>query len=57
MIEKRKTNKKCSFLFLWQEIQLAEMLTHRVDLDDINRAFELLKDADCLKIVIKISDK
>ncbi|ONK55805.1 uncharacterized protein A4U43_C10F1160 [Asparagus officinalis] len=39
-----------------KEIKLDELITHRVGLDDINRAFELMKDADCLKVVIEISD-
>ncbi|XP_058085315.1 8-hydroxygeraniol oxidoreductase-like [Magnolia sinica] len=39
-----------------KEIQLDELVTHEVRLDDINRAFELLKQPDCLKIIIQMID-
>ncbi|GMY07720.1 CYP enzymes assisting alcohol dehydrogenase-like [Fagus crenata] len=37
-----------------KEIQLGELLTHEVPLEDINKVFELLKEPDCVKIAIKI---
>ncbi|KAB1205296.1 Alcohol dehydrogenase-like 2 [Morella rubra] len=37
-----------------KEIQLEELLTHQVSLEDINKAFDLLKDPDCVKVLIKI---
>ncbi|KAK7258168.1 hypothetical protein RIF29_32671 [Crotalaria pallida] len=37
-----------------EEFALQELLTHEVQLADINRAFELLKQPDCVKVVIKI---
>ncbi|KAK9042531.1 hypothetical protein V6N11_017600 [Hibiscus sabdariffa] len=37
-----------------KEIRLDELLTHEVELEDINKAFELLKEADCVKVVVKI---
>lgn len=45
------------FFTFMQEIQLDEILTHEVSLDDINRAFELLKDDDCIKVVLKINER
>ncbi|KAH7840865.1 hypothetical protein Vadar_022642 [Vaccinium darrowii] len=32
--------------------KIDELLTHEVELEDINRAFELLKKPDCLKVLI-----
>ncbi|KAK7258166.1 hypothetical protein RIF29_32668 [Crotalaria pallida] len=37
-----------------KEFPLRELLTHEVQLADINKAFELLKQPDCVKVVIKI---
>ncbi|GMJ12217.1 hypothetical protein like AT1G22440 [Hibiscus trionum] len=37
-----------------REIQLDELLTHEIKLEDANKAFELLKQPDCVKILIKI---
>ncbi|GMJ12219.1 hypothetical protein like AT1G22430 [Hibiscus trionum] len=37
-----------------KEIHLDELLTHEVELEDINKAFELLKEPDCVKVLIKI---
>ncbi|GLT95273.1 hypothetical protein SLE2022_129650 [Rubroshorea leprosula] len=37
-----------------KEIKLDGILTHEVQLGDINRAFELLKQLDCVKVLIKI---
>ncbi|KAK7258167.1 hypothetical protein RIF29_32670 [Crotalaria pallida] len=37
-----------------EEFPLQELLTHEVQLADINKAFELLKQPDCVKVVIKI---
>ncbi|RVW65806.1 Alcohol dehydrogenase-like 1 [Vitis vinifera] len=37
-----------------QDIQLDELLTHEVQLEDMNKAFELLKQPDCVKVLIKI---
>ncbi|XP_058085313.1 8-hydroxygeraniol oxidoreductase-like [Magnolia sinica] len=39
-----------------KEIQLDELITHEVRLDDINHAFELMKQPDALKIMIQIFD-
>ncbi|XP_061996538.1 CYP enzymes assisting alcohol dehydrogenase-like [Rosa rugosa] len=36
------------------EMQLDELLTHEVPLVDINQAFELLKQPNCVKVLIKI---
>uniref|UniRef100_F6GV33 Enoyl reductase (ER) domain-containing protein n=1 Tax=Vitis vinifera TaxID=29760 RepID=F6GV33_VITVI len=36
------------------DIQLDELLTHEVQLEDMNKAFELLKQPDCVKVLIKI---
>ncbi|XP_027355883.1 alcohol dehydrogenase-like 2 isoform X1 [Abrus precatorius] len=38
-----------------EEFPLQELLTHEVALADINKAFELLKQRNCVKVVIKIS--
>jgi hypothetical protein len=38
----------------WQEFDLDELLTHEVTLQDIEKAFELLKQPDCVKVLIKI---
>ncbi|PON49502.1 Alcohol dehydrogenase superfamily, zinc-type [Trema orientale] len=37
-----------------KEIQLDELLTHEVPLADINKAFQLLEQEDCVKVLIKI---
>ncbi|KAL4354680.1 hypothetical protein GQ457_06G014990 [Hibiscus cannabinus] len=37
-----------------REIQLDELLTHEIKLEDAYKAFELLKQPDCVKILIKI---
>ncbi|XP_059625089.1 8-hydroxygeraniol oxidoreductase-like [Cornus florida] len=37
-----------------KEINLDELLTHEVSLDEINKAFELLKQPDCVKVLINI---
>ncbi|KAL5056379.1 hypothetical protein RYX36_037061 [Vicia faba] len=37
-----------------QELPLEELFTHEVPLVDINKAFELLKQLDCVKVVIKM---
>ncbi|XP_058085314.1 CYP enzymes assisting alcohol dehydrogenase-like [Magnolia sinica] len=39
-----------------KEIQLDKLVTHEVRLDDINRAFELTEQPDCLKVIIKMTD-
>jgi S-(hydroxymethyl)glutathione dehydrogenase/alcohol dehydrogenase len=39
---------------LSQEFQLDELLTHEVLLEDIDKAFELLKQPDCVKVLIKL---
>ncbi|KAM5552275.1 CYP enzymes assisting alcohol dehydrogenase-like [Rosa sericea] len=36
------------------EMQLDELLTHEIPLVDINQALELLKQPDCVKVLIKI---
>ena len=36
-----------------QEIQLDELLTHEVLVKDIDKAFEKLKQPDCVKVLIK----
>ncbi|WCJ27763.1 Alcohol dehydrogenase 1 [Euphorbia peplus] len=38
-----------------KEFHLDDLLTHEVALQDIDKAFELLKQSDCLKVLIKIS--
>ncbi|KAJ4720931.1 Alcohol dehydrogenase-like [Melia azedarach] len=38
-----------------KEFELDELLTHQVELEDTNRAIELLKQQDCVKVLIKIS--
>ncbi|XP_022719890.1 alcohol dehydrogenase-like 1 [Durio zibethinus] len=37
-----------------EEIHLDELLTHEVQLEDINKAFQLLKQPDCVKVLVKI---
>ena len=37
-----------------QEIQLDELLTHEIQLEDAQKAFELLKQPNCVKVLIKI---
>ncbi|KAK9272822.1 hypothetical protein L1049_003200 [Liquidambar formosana] len=37
-----------------KEIQLDELGTHEVSLEDINKAFELTRQPDCVKVVIKM---
>ncbi|GMJ12218.1 PARAQUAT RESISTANT 2, S-NITROSOGLUTATHIONE REDUCTASE, ALCOHOL DEHYDROGENASE 2 [Hibiscus trionum] len=37
-----------------REIQLDELLTHEIKLEDAYKVFELLKQPDCVKILIKI---
>ncbi|GKV07415.1 hypothetical protein SLEP1_g19195 [Rubroshorea leprosula] len=37
-----------------KEIQLDGILTHEVQLGDINKAFQLMKQPDCVKVLIKI---
>lgn len=39
-----------------KEIQLEEMVTHHFDLENISEAFEMLKEPECLKVVIRIND-
>jgi hypothetical protein len=41
-------------LNFWQEFDLDELLTHEVTLQDIEKAFELLNQPDCVKVLIKI---
>ncbi|CAJ1934105.1 unnamed protein product [Sphenostylis stenocarpa] len=36
------------------EFPLQELFTHEVPLEDINKAFELLKDPNCVKVAIKM---
>ncbi|KAG4966801.1 hypothetical protein JHK82_032516 [Glycine max] len=38
-----------------EEFPLQELFTHEVPLTDINKAFELLKKPNCVKVVIKMS--
>ena len=44
------------FLFFsWlvpQELELDEFVTHRMGFDDINRAFDLLAQGNCLRCII-----
>ncbi|XP_052481656.1 8-hydroxygeraniol oxidoreductase isoform X2 [Gossypium raimondii] len=37
-----------------REIQLDELLSHEIKLEEVNKVFELLKQPDCVKILIKI---
>lgn len=37
-----------------QELHLDELLTHEVPLEDINKAFQIIKEPDCVKVLIKI---
>jgi S-(hydroxymethyl)glutathione dehydrogenase/alcohol dehydrogenase len=37
-----------------QEIQLDELMTHEVSLEDIHKAFELLEQPDCVKVLIRL---
>ena len=39
------------FFFFTQEIQLNELLTHEVLVEDIDKAFENLKKPDCVKVL------
>ncbi|XP_043724953.1 CYP enzymes assisting alcohol dehydrogenase-like isoform X2 [Telopea speciosissima] len=38
-----------------KELQLDALVSHEVQLEDINQAFELLKQPDCLKVVIQVN--
>ncbi|KAG2398154.1 Alcohol dehydrogenase-like 5 [Vigna angularis] len=38
-----------------KEFPLEELLSHEVPLEDVKKAFEILKEPNCLKIVIKMS--
>ncbi|XP_068636019.1 8-hydroxygeraniol oxidoreductase-like [Aristolochia californica] len=38
-----------------KELDLEPLITHRIELEDISRAHELLKDPRCVKIVIRIA--
>ncbi|XP_037497173.1 8-hydroxygeraniol oxidoreductase-like [Jatropha curcas] len=38
-----------------QEFHLDELLTHEISLQDIDKAFELLEQPDCVKVVVKNS--
>ncbi|XP_039121183.1 8-hydroxygeraniol oxidoreductase-like isoform X1 [Dioscorea cayenensis subsp. rotundata] len=40
-----------------KEFQLDRMVTHKIALDDINDAFQLIKQPDCLKVCIEINGK
>ena len=40
-------------LFFSQEIQLDELLTHEVLVEDIDKAFENMKQPDCVKVLVK----
>jgi hypothetical protein len=48
------TQLMAGLLNFWQEFDLDELLTHEVTLQDIEKAFELLKQPDCVKVLIKI---
>ncbi|PSS04576.1 Alcohol dehydrogenase-like [Actinidia chinensis var. chinensis] len=51
-----KTKSDLPILFdkcLNKELHLDELLTHQVCLDEINKAFQLMKQPDCIKVVIK----
>ncbi|WJX49511.1 hypothetical protein P8452_35938 [Trifolium repens] len=37
-----------------EEFPLQELFTHEIPLIDINKTFELLKQPDCVKVVIKM---
>ncbi|XP_062178289.1 alcohol dehydrogenase 1-like isoform X1 [Alnus glutinosa] len=37
-----------------KEIQLDELMTHEVSLEDIQKAFELLEQPDCVKVLIRL---
>ncbi|KAB1205297.1 Alcohol dehydrogenase-like 1 [Morella rubra] len=37
-----------------KEIKLDELLTHEISLEDVHKAFELLKDPDCVKVLVKL---
>ena len=41
-----------SIYFLRQELELDEFITHRMGFDDINRAFDLLAQGQCLRCII-----
>ncbi|CAL5405603.1 unnamed protein product [Camellia sinensis] len=36
-----------------KELKLDELLTHQISLDEINKAFHLMKQPDCVKVLIK----
>ena len=42
-----------SLFFFSQEIQLDELLTHEVLVEDIDKAFENKKQPDCVKVLVK----
>ncbi|XP_021899732.1 alcohol dehydrogenase-like 1 [Carica papaya] len=40
--------------YINKEIQLDELLSHEISLEDITKGFELLKHPDCVKVLVKI---
>ena len=52
--KERRTDLAARVSELSERIQkLDELLTYEVQLEDINKAFELLKEPDCVKVLIK----
>lgn len=43
-----------SYLICVQEIQIDEFVTHDIPFEDINRAFDLMKQGKCLRCVIHL---
>jgi hypothetical protein len=46
--------KSLCILYIPQEIPLEELLTHEISLEDVDKAFELMKQLDCVKVLIKL---
>lgn len=44
---------KNSWLNIEQEIDLDALITHEVSLADVNKGLELMKQPDCVKVIIK----
>lgn len=54
LIQCHQTGPKAKYFKLYvQETELQELLTHEVSLDELNEAFEMTKQPDYVKVLIK----
>ncbi|CDP19183.1 unnamed protein product [Coffea canephora] len=47
-----KCEKFKPFVFNFQEIQIDELITHDLPFEDVNKAFDLMREGNCLRCVI-----